>query len=145
MAEVPRRQGRGFASLCMWSPTNRLGNTLRGLRSPVIPGLAAFSHTISQPGLVSARGDLEAPIQCQNSSDTLASLRGGCPSPGHLSLCPCPWHPWCGLGGAALRDGRVQGHLNPQTGERVQASVSWFVQESIRAPMFLKVQENIAQ
>ena len=96
MAEVPRRQGRGFASLCMWSPTNRLGNTLRGLRSPVIPGLAASSHTISQPGLVSAHGDLEAPIQCQNSSDTLASLRGGlsipwAPQPLSMPVAPMVW------------------------------------------------------
>ena len=110
------RVGALQASVCGLLLTG-WGTPLGGLRFPVTPGLAASSppgpcpslSTISQPGLVSARGDLEAPIQCQNSSDTLASLRGCCPSPGHLSLCPCPWHPWSGLGGAALREGRVQG------------------------------------
>lgn len=49
MAEAPRRQARGFASLCMWPPTNRLGNTFRGPEVSSDPWFGSLFPTRALP------------------------------------------------------------------------------------------------
>lgn len=99
-------------SLCPWSPINRMGGAVRGLKSPEAPGLGergwqALASSPSGPGLPPAPADRPSwflpcgsgspftVILCGVSSDPGVALRG----PG---LCPHLQHGWGGLGGGLI-------------------------------------------